>query len=76
MKLQMRRGFGLFMRDPLDVIMKELPVEKKKITVDRYEGPNRDYWEPTAANAILAKDVSGKHPSTWAYTWKCRGKYE
>ena len=32
--------------------MKKLPVEKKKITVNRYEGPNRDYWEPTAANAI------------------------
>lgn len=43
---------GNVVRDPLDVIMKKLPVEKKKITVDRYEGPNRDYWEPTAANAI------------------------
>ena len=43
---------GNVIKDPLDAIIKELPVEKKKITVDRYEGPARDYWEPTAANAI------------------------
>lgn len=43
---------GNVIKDPLDAIIKELPVEKKKITVDRYEGPARGYWEPTAANAI------------------------
>ena len=43
---------GKVMKDPLDTFIKGLLVEKKKITVDRYEGANQDYWEPTAANAI------------------------
>ena len=33
---------GNVIKDPLDAIIKEFPVEKKKITVDRYEGPARD----------------------------------
>ena len=43
---------GNELKDPVDAIMKGLPLEKKKVTVDRYEGSNPDYWEPTAANAI------------------------
>lgn len=43
---------GEELKDPIDAIMKGDPITKKKITVDRYEGSNRDYWEATAANAI------------------------
>ena len=38
--------------DPIIAWENKEQVNKKEIIVDRYEGVNTDYWEPTAANAI------------------------
>ena len=43
---------GKELDDPIDAIFKGIPHEAKKVVVDRYEGSNKNYWEPTAANAI------------------------
>lgn len=43
---------GAQVEDSFIASMNKEKITSKKITVDRYEGVNTDYWEPTAANAI------------------------
>lgn len=39
-------------KDPIYAILHGIPHTDEKIEVDVWEGPNDDYWEATAANAI------------------------
>lgn len=43
---------GVEYTDPCGAILDGLPMTKEKYTIDVNEGPNEDYWEPTAGNAI------------------------
>ena len=38
--------------DPIRAWSDKVQTITKRAVVDRYEGTNQDYWEPTAANAI------------------------
>ena len=43
---------GVEYRDHIRVILDDLPYTKEDYVIDVNEGPNEDYWEPTAGNAI------------------------
>ena len=38
--------------DPYKAIINGIPHTNEKYEIEVYEGPNEDYWEPTAGNAI------------------------
>lgn len=43
---------GNYIENVVDVITKKMSYTEERREVEVYEGPNEDYWEPTAANAI------------------------
>ena len=43
---------GIEYKDPIRAILDKLPTVEKVYTVEVNEGPDEDYWEPTAGNAI------------------------
>ena len=43
---------GIEYKDPIGAILDKLPTVEKVYTVEVNEGPDEDYWEPTAGNAI------------------------
>ena len=44
--------YGVEHKDPYRLIISGKPYTTEEYEIEVSEGPNRDYWEPTAANAI------------------------
>lgn len=51
-KIRLLDPCGVEYRDPIRAIIDGLPRTKEEYTIEVNEGPNEDYWEPTAGNAI------------------------